>query len=144
MMSLRLPAAMALLAGALALPQVAAQAAVTQDNFVNHTTADLVALCTAEPTDPLYTAAINFCHGFGEGTYSLLATAQKGNSRSNKLFCEPEPGLTRNDAVAAFVAWARAKSDRMDFSAVDGVTMFVVQTYPCPKTGKQPVARRTP
>jgi hypothetical protein len=141
MNSLRLPAAMALLAGTLVLSSAGAQAAVTEDNFVAHTTGDLLALCTAEPTETLYTAAVNFCHGFGAATYSLLATAQHSNPKL-KVFCEPAKGVSRNDAVASFVTWARAKPDRVALPAVDGLTLFLADTYPCPRSGKS--ARRTP
>jgi hypothetical protein len=141
---LRWPAAAVLLAGALALPAAGARAATTEDNFVAHTTGDLVSLCTAEPTDPLYTAAVNFCHGFGAGTYSILATAQRANPKLTKLFCEPQTQLSRNEAVASFVSWARAKPERLTLAATDGVTLFLAETYPCPKPAKRPVARRTP
>jgi hypothetical protein len=144
MKSLRWPAAVVLLAGALVLPPAGAQAAVTEDNFVARTTGDIVALCTTEPTDALYTAAVNFCQGFGVGTYSVLATAQRGNAKYNKLFCEPEKGLTRNEAVAAFVSWARAKPQRLTLPAVDGVALYLLETYPCPKPAGHPAARRTP
>ena len=43
-------------------------AALTEQSFVSKTTGDLVALCSASPSDNLYTAAMNFCHGFGAGT----------------------------------------------------------------------------
>jgi hypothetical protein len=144
MMSLRLPAAVVLLAGTLVVSPAGARAAVTETNFVAHTTGDLVALCTAEPTETLYTAAVNFCHGFGAGTYSVLATAQRANPRLNKLFCEPQVQLSRNEAVASFISWARAKPERLTLPAVDGVTLFLVETYPCPKPAKHPAARRTP
>ena len=35
-------------------------AAISEDNFLLRTTGDLVELCKAAPTDPYYTAAINF------------------------------------------------------------------------------------
>jgi len=119
-----------------------AGAAVTEENFVSRTTGDLAALCSAAPTDPLYTAAINFCHGFGAGTYGVLASAQQADSRL-KMFCAPG-NLTRNEAVAAFVAWAGGKPERAALPSVDGVVGFLTETYPCSKAGAAAPTRRTP
>ena len=55
------------------------QAALTEDNFISRTTGDLAALCSAGPTDKLYTAAVNFCYGFGAGAYGVLAAAQQAD-----------------------------------------------------------------
>ena len=60
--------------------------AVTQDQFYLHSTGDLAALCSASTSDPLYTAAINFCHGFGVGTYGVLAAMQQADPKL-QLFC---------------------------------------------------------
>jgi hypothetical protein len=49
------------------LASSAASAAVTQDNFPPRNTADLVALCSAQRSAPLFAAAINYCQGFVEG-----------------------------------------------------------------------------
>lgn len=112
-----------------ALPNTG-QAAVTEDNFVSRTTGDLAALCSATPTDKLYTAAVNFCHGFGAGTYGVLSAAQQADPEL-RLFCPP-PNITRNEAVAAFVSWVGGKPDRMALSAVDGIAAFLTESYPCP------------
>jgi hypothetical protein len=119
-----------------------AAGAVTEDQFRLHNTGDLAALCSAATTDPLYTAAINFCHGFGAGTYGVLAEAQQADAKL-RLFCPPE-GITRNEAVAAFVSWAGADPARVAMPATDGVTAFLTQTYPCPgATRAAPGRRRT-
>jgi hypothetical protein len=127
----------------LALCLAGTAGAVTQDQFSLHNTGDLAALCSAATTDPLYTAAINFCHGFGVGTYGVLAEAQQADPKL-RLFCPP-PAITRNEAVAAFVAWAGADPTHAAMPATDGVTAFLTQTYPCPAaTGAAPARRRTP
>jgi hypothetical protein len=84
----------------------AGRAAVTEDTFTARTTGDLAALCSADPTDRLYKAAVNLCLGFGAGTYGIFAAAQKADQRM-KLFYAPTEE-TRNEAVAAFVTWTRA------------------------------------
>src|SRR2546421_2633808 len=91
---------------AAALP-VAANAAVTEDMFKLRTTGDLIELCTAEPSEPMGTAALNFCHGFAIGVYRVLEQ-ENAARRMGKLFCIPEPPPTRNQALADFVQWAKA------------------------------------
>jgi Rap1a immunity proteins len=117
-----------------------AQAAVTEDTFISKTTGDLAALCSAVSTDRLYTAAVNFCYGFGAGAYGVLAAAQQADPKL-RLFCAP-PQITRNEAVAAFVSWAGGKPERMSLPAVDGVAAFLTETYPCPKATTVAPSRR--
>src|SRR5262245_20236918 len=81
--------------------------AVTPINFQMKTGADLVALCATPTDDPLYMAAIHFCHGFGAGTYQALQ--EVSNHKGLKpIFCPPDPPPTRNEAIKKFVAWAQA------------------------------------
>src|SRR4051812_29262874 len=103
----KLLAAAALLAAAL---PIGGQAAVTEDNFLIRTTSDLVALCTADRGDPLMTAAVNFCHGFGVGVYQTLSEQEAGRQRGH-LICPRGQTPSRNEAVAEFVTWAKAKPD---------------------------------
>lgn len=110
----------------------AASAAVTQDSFLLRNTGDLVDLCSAPQTDPLYTAAVNFCHGFGVGVVRTLQD-QDAASRSRRLFCFPNPAPTRNEAVARFVQWANADPSRLQMSAEDGIATYLSQQYPCPR-----------
>ena len=109
-----------------------AQAAVTEDNFQLRTTADLVALCTADPAEPMGTAALNFCQGFGVGTYRVLLDVQIAKKRAD--FCMPVPGPTRNDTIAAFSAWANGNPARLASPAEDSVYSFLMAQYPCPKS----------
>ena len=104
--------------------------AATQDSFLVRSTGDLVDLCSAAPADPLYTAAVNFCHGFAAGAYRVLQDIDAAN-RSQRLFCLPSPPPTRNDAIAAFVQWAKADPSRMAQPAEDGLAAFLSRQYPC-------------
>jgi hypothetical protein len=108
-------------------------ALVSEDNFISRTTGDLATLCSAAPTDKLYTAAVNFCHGFGAGVYGALATAQQANPQS-KRFGVP-PNMTRNEAIAAFVSWSGGSPRRAALPVLDGIAAFLTESYPCPKTG---------
>ena len=69
----------------------AAQAAVTEDSFLVRNTGDLVDLCSAAPTDRLYTAASNFCHGFTVGVFRVLQE-QDMASRSRSSVLPAGPG----------------------------------------------------
>ncbi len=42
--------------------------AITLDEFRLRSGADVVALCSTPASDPLYTAAVHMCHGFGRKT----------------------------------------------------------------------------
>jgi Rap1a immunity proteins len=107
-------------------------AAVTEDTFLARSTGDLVDLCTAAQSDPLYTAAVNFCHGFGIGVFRVLQEVDSARP-SRHMFCMPNPMPTRNEALASFVQWAKANQDQMAQPAHDGIAGFLSQQYPCPR-----------
>jgi len=65
----------------LALCLAGTAGAVTEDQFGLRNTGDLAALCSAPSTDRLYTAAINFCQGFGAGAYGVLAEVQRAEPK---------------------------------------------------------------
>lgn len=103
---------------------------VTEEHFKIVTTGDLATLCAAEPGETLGTAALNFCHGFAVGVYQVLAEQQTA-PRSRKMFCLPNPQPTRNEAIATFVQWARAKPERASLAPADGLAQFLSDQYPC-------------
>lgn len=107
------------------------KAAVTEDTFLLRTTGDLVDLCAAAPADPMGTAALNFCHGFGIGAYRVLAEVER--ARSAHMFCVPTPAPTRNEALASFVQWAKANPGQMGMTPEDGIAAFLSKQYPCAK-----------
>jgi len=113
------------------LPGVAG-AAVTEATFQQlNTTADLVDLCTAAPTDPMGTAALNFCHGFALGVYRVLEE-ETAAQRIGKLFCVPaDMKTTRSEAIADFVQWAKATPGVMSERPADGLTSYLETKYPC-------------
>ncbi len=109
-----------------------AHAAVTEDMFQLRNTSDLVSLCSAGQTDPLYVAAIHFCQGFGSGAYDVASGYQAARSRA-RLFCPPsvEHRPSRNTATAEFVQWAGAHSDLMALPVTDGLLRFFADRFPC-------------
>lgn len=121
----------ALLSAGLAATCPAWATPVTEDAFTVRSTGDLVTLCGSDKTDPMYTAAQNFCHGFAVGSYTALLEVQQATRSKKKLFCAPATPPNRNDAIAAFVVWAGGHNDLMALPPLDGVVRFLAQQYPC-------------
>jgi Rap1a immunity proteins len=110
-----------------------ANAAVTEDSFLLRSTGDLVDLCSAAQPDPMYTAAVNFCHGFAVGVFRVLQQQDMANAAGRHMFCLPNPMPTRNEGIAGFVQWARADVGRSALPAADGIATFLTQQFPCPR-----------
>lgn len=106
-------------------------AAVTADEFQLRSTADLVALCSAQPNDPMLTAALNFCHGFAVGVTRLLQEEDADRPNKKPMFCLPGTTPNRNQAVSDFVNWASASPARMSTPATDGLAEYLASAFPC-------------
>ncbi|MBV9539500.1 MAG: hypothetical protein JOY70_11245 [Acidisphaera sp.] len=120
-----------LLALAMSAPAVAAPP--TPDNFDLRTTADLVAVCSATPTDLASAADAGFCHGYMVGVYRVLEEVQAARP-SARMFC-PTGGMpNRTDAIAAFVAWVGGRPDELAKVPQESVADYFAATYPCPAT----------
>jgi hypothetical protein len=109
----------------------AAANAATEQNFNARTTEDLVALCSAEPTDAKGTAALNFCHGFAQGAVSV-EMERVAASKQRRPFCFPNPTPPRSTTLEEFVKWARANPAHMPDRPVDGLLAFLSERFPCP------------
>jgi hypothetical protein len=108
-----------------------ASAAVAEQDFYVRTTSDLVKLCSTDPSDPLYSAAIHFCHGFGSGAYQAEQLHRAG-SKARPLFCLPtDPQPTRNEVIAGFVKWTATKSEVASTPPAEGLFEYMMATYPC-------------
>jgi hypothetical protein len=105
--------------------------AVSEGDFALTNTGNLVSLCSADPHDPLYTAAQNFCHGFVVGTYRVLAQIGTELTRGRPLVCAPGPLQSRNQTIADFVAWTRQHPESMARSATDSLGQYFEQKFPC-------------
>lgn len=106
--------------------------AVTQNDFLLRNTADLVNLCSATSSDPLYTPGVNFCQGFVLGVVRVLDESDAAHRR-RQMFCAPAQMPTRDQAVAAFVQWAKASPDRLSMPPTDAIATYLSQQYPCPR-----------
>ncbi len=106
--------------------------AVTPDDFIVKNAEDVVDLCSTPETDPLYTAAINFCHGYlvGALAYHRALYSKQGHE---EIVCFPEPRPQRSHGVSEFVVWAKAHPEYKDENAVEALFKFLVEKWPCPK-----------
>jgi Rap1a immunity proteins len=111
---------------------VGARSEPTEDTFSVPTTAALAELCadTSSSNAMMTTAAQNFCRGYLLGAYHILA--QVNAARGKRAFCIPSPSPTRNQAIAEFVAWAKASPSGTSLPPADGVYEFLTQRFPCP------------
>ena len=107
-------------------------AQVTEQSFRGGRTSDLAALCGASGQDALAQAALGYCQGFvvAAGQYHRALSAEGGVHRP--IFCLPNPSPTFDQARASFVAWARSNPQYGSEPAIDGLTRFAAETYPCP------------
>ena len=119
--------ALVAIAGAGAAPPAGA---VTRDNFLTRSTQDLVDLCSAPESDPLYQAAIGFCLGFAVGAVDTHL-AENAGPKGKRLICLPATGLTRKQGVQMFVTWAKQNPQHMKEPPVDGLYRFLVGRWPC-------------
>jgi hypothetical protein len=103
--------------------------AVEIANFDVGTTADLVALCSTDPGDPLYAEAMQFCYGYVAGA-AHFHQAMVHHNRIRALAC-PREQVTRRDLVATFLDWARTNPEYMDELPVETVARAAVATWPC-------------
>jgi hypothetical protein len=114
---------------------------VTESQFPPTTVRDLIAICAPAQEDPMMTAAINYCHGFAQGAV-LVEEAHADHRDVRKLFCLPSPPPPSGSEIAKFTTWANAVPSRLDQPAVDGMFIYLAETYPCPQEAT-PRKRRT-
>lgn len=107
-------------------------AAVTTDDFLVKTTQNLLNLCTVSADDPQHREAVHMCHGYLIGAYHYHEAAVSALG-SQRLVCMPENGPTRNEAIAMFVEWVKARPQYMKEMPVETEFRFLVEKWPCKK-----------
>jgi Rap1a immunity proteins len=80
----------------------------------------------------MMTAAINYGHGFAQGAI-LVEESRETQPSERKLFCLPSPPPAEGSEIGKFIAWANALPSRLDEPAVDGMFVYLTETYPCPQ-----------
>lgn len=116
----------------LALGAGPAVAAVTPEDFVVKTADDLFDVCSTEPSDPLYTAAANFCEGYVVGAYHVYE-ALMAKPGHKPLICPPNPKPTRTETITAFVAWGKGHPEYLNETPVEVLFKFLIERWPCPQ-----------
>lgn len=106
--------------------------AVEPVDFEVDTTRNLLNLCAAPPSDPLYREALHFCHGYLVGAYDYYKASGLG-SGDKKLFCLPDPPPSRQEAIAMFVEWLKVHPQYWGEEAVDTEFRFLMEKWPCKK-----------
>jgi hypothetical protein len=114
----------------LALP-ASGQQRLSSESFNVRTVGDLVRLCGTQPSDPQYLEALGWCHGYGRGALDYHRAAAPANAQP--LFCGPAQAPPWPEVLARFLAWGNANPSRMPAPAVEGVFLFLIDTYPCPR-----------
>jgi Rap1a immunity proteins len=110
---------------ALALPATAAESS----NFNLQTTRDLVALCSGEPDQSLYTETLQFCYGFMAGVAQLhRALVRTGDLKP--LAC-PQYAVTREALAQVFLDWVHANPDAMDQPPGESLKRAAAAAWPC-------------
>ncbi len=105
-------------------------AALTADvKYQVRDTADLVAVCEANPRAPDVNTSLAFCHGFLTGSVHFY---HAGVPESSRFACAPDPAPSRSEVMDAFVKWAKARSQYMSQPAVETLFRYLAETYPCP------------
>jgi hypothetical protein len=106
--------------------------AATPDQFRVRSTADLVEICSTPANDPMYAAAISFCHGFAVGAYQYYLASVSG-PEGKPFVCLPDPPPSRTEGVRMFVDWARQNPQYMGEPAVETLFRWLATTWPCRK-----------
>jgi len=107
-----------------------ASAAVMESQFPPRTVRDLIEICAPSKEDPMMTAAINYCHGFAQGAV-IVEEAHEDHRDVRKLFCLTSPPPPSGSELSKFIAWANALPSRLDEPAIDGMFIYLAETYPC-------------
>ena len=101
------------------------------DDYQLRTSGDLYDICTLEPTHENYAAGRGFCLGYFAGGIDLHDALAA--SRDYPRIACPTQGVTRDDVVATFVAYAKAHPQYLDERPMETVFRAVIDRWPCPK-----------
>jgi Rap1a immunity proteins len=101
-----------------------------REEFLVRNTQDYVRVCTTSPSDPMYAAAMGFCHGYAVGAYHYYL-AQTAGPQGKPFVCPPEPPPSRRETLTIFTAWAQEHPQYMGERPVDSIFRFLAEKWPC-------------
>ena len=107
-------------------------AAVTTEDFQAKTTQNIINLCSVRAIDPMAREAIHFCQGYLVGAYHYYMAMSAGPD-SERLVCFPKSDVSRDEAIAMFVEWAKAHPQFMSEAPVETEFRFLIEKWPCKK-----------
>ena len=108
------------------------------ENFEANSTADVAALCGADPDSDLYAEAMQFCFGYISGAVQFHnAVVRAGALRP--IAC-PGTEATREQFAAYFAGWARtaATEEELAEPPVEGMARAAAARWPCPRSADAP------
>jgi hypothetical protein len=106
--------------------------AVTPEDFKIVNARDVADVCSVKEGDPYYTAAINFCHGYGVATFDVYQ-ALMSRPGAKPFVCMPEPRPARSKVVADYVAWLDENPKYDNEHPTNAIFKFLVEEWPCKK-----------
>lgn len=118
-----------------AAPVLATASQMDSEAFTVRSTQDLVTLCGTQEGSALYPDANLFCIGYIAGAAHYHRELVKG-PKIKPVFCPPDK-VTRSEAVAIFLDWAKRNPGSMTLPAVEGLARAAAEKFPCPSP--QPV-----
>lgn len=115
-----------------------AQAAFTPDEFKLDKAQELLDICTVSTSHPDYLEAYGFCVGYFTGAMHYHRALAKGPD--HKVIVCPEHTVTRAEAIAVYVAWAKDNPQFMNEEPMETVMRAAVAKWPC-KPGDKTVSK---
>lgn len=102
--------------------------AAPPDHYRVATAAELVRVCSTQPSEADYTTAIAFCHGVLAGAYGYY---QAVTPPEHRFVCAPDPAPTRSQVANGFVAWMKGRPQLMSDGAIDTLFRYAAEAFPC-------------
>ena len=102
----------------------------TLDDYQLRTSGDLLNICALDSSNSQYWEARGFCLGYFAGGIDLH-DALAASREYPRIAC-PSEGVTRDDVVETFVAYAQAHPEHLNERPMDTVFRAVIDRWPCP------------
>lgn len=119
-----------ILALALALGAFSANAGTFNvEDFVLDSTQDLVDVCGAPASDPLYQEAKIFCIGYIAAAIDYHDEIAKAPDLGPVACAETE--VTRNDVIGVFLEWSAKNPQHMKAPPVESLLRAAAEKWPC-------------
>jgi hypothetical protein len=101
----------------------------TADDFVLATTQDLVDVCGAPTSSPIYEEARIFCLGYIAAAMDYHDEIAKA-PEMGPIACSKTPS-TRQDTIDVFLAWAAKNPQYKNASPIESLLRAAAEKWPC-------------